>query len=79
MMDRVEVELKSSDDDIAIRKAITSGFFYHTAKYFIDLFVFGFLATAPCVCESDERFLPDALPSCSCKVGQEWELQDCEA
>jgi len=32
MLKRVEVELVSSDDDIAIRKAVTSGYFYHAAK-----------------------------------------------
>lgn len=32
MLGRVEVELTESDDDVAIRKAITSGFFYNTAK-----------------------------------------------
>lgn len=32
MMDRVEVELVSSEDETQIRKALTSGFFYHTAK-----------------------------------------------
>lgn len=32
MTKRVEVELLSSEDDAQIRKAITSGFFYHTAK-----------------------------------------------
>ena len=33
LMERVEVEVKSCDNDnVAIRKAITSGYFYHTAK-----------------------------------------------
>ncbi|CAG2108370.1 unnamed protein product [Medioppia subpectinata] len=33
LMERVEIELKSCDSDhIAIRKAITSGYFYHTAR-----------------------------------------------
>ena len=32
LMDRVEIEMHKSEDDIAIRKAITSGFFYHTAR-----------------------------------------------
>jgi pre-mRNA-splicing factor ATP-dependent RNA helicase DHX16 len=32
LLDRVEIELNSSSDDVQIRKAITAGFFYHTAK-----------------------------------------------
>jgi pre-mRNA-splicing factor ATP-dependent RNA helicase DHX16 len=32
MLQRVEVELVDSDDDVAIRKAVTAGFFYHTAR-----------------------------------------------
>eukprot|EP01130_Rhizamoeba_saxonica_P009796 TRINITY_DN3996_c0_g2_i1.p1 TRINITY_DN3996_c0_g2~~TRINITY_DN3996_c0_g2_i1.p1 ORF type:complete len:490 (-),score=108.47 TRINITY_DN3996_c0_g2_i1:30-1499(-) len=32
LLERVEIELESSDDNQAIRKAVTSGFFYHTAK-----------------------------------------------
>ena len=32
LMDRVEIEMHKTEDDIAIRKAITSGFFYHTAR-----------------------------------------------
>ena len=32
LCERVEVELSSSDDSDSIRKAITSGFFYHTAR-----------------------------------------------
>jgi len=32
MMDRVEVEMKSTDDHAKIRKAIASGFFYNTAR-----------------------------------------------
>jgi len=32
MMDRVEVETKSSEDMAKVRKAITSGFFYNTAR-----------------------------------------------
>nr|SZF06460.1 putative pre-mRNA-splicing factor ATP-dependent RNA helicase DHX16 [Psoroptes ovis] len=33
LMERVEAEVKSCDNDnVAIRKAITSGYFYHTAK-----------------------------------------------
>ncbi len=32
MLVRVELALTKSDDDVAIRKALTSGFFYHTAK-----------------------------------------------
>eukprot|EP00954_Amorphochlora_amoebiformis_P015873 1246438-Amorphochlora_amoeboformis.AAC.1 len=32
MMDRVEVEIKTTDDHEKIRKAITSGFFYNTAR-----------------------------------------------
>lgn len=32
LCDRVEVDRQSNNDPIAIRKAITSGFFYHTAK-----------------------------------------------
>jgi pre-mRNA-splicing factor ATP-dependent RNA helicase DHX16 len=32
LLDRVEVELVESGDDVEIRKCITSGFFYHTAK-----------------------------------------------
>jgi len=32
MLDRVEIEIKSTEDDVPIRKAITAGFFYHTAK-----------------------------------------------
>ncbi|PIK35386.1 putative pre-mRNA-splicing factor ATP-dependent RNA helicase DHX16-like [Apostichopus japonicus] len=34
LMERVEIDLKSSNmDTVAIRKAITAGFFYHTAKF----------------------------------------------
>lgn len=34
LMERVEVELLSSrDDTVAIRKAITAGYFYHTARF----------------------------------------------
>lgn len=34
LMERVEVELLSSKDDtVAIRKAITAGYFYHTARF----------------------------------------------
>lgn len=32
LMERVEVEIISSNDVVAIRKAITSGFFYHAAR-----------------------------------------------
>ena len=32
LMDRVEIEMIKSEDDVAIRKAITAGFFYHTAR-----------------------------------------------
>lgn len=33
LMERVEIEVTTNvSDDIAIRKAITSGFFYHTAR-----------------------------------------------
>lgn len=33
LMDRVEAEVKSCDNDnVAIRKAVTAGYFYHTAK-----------------------------------------------
>lgn len=32
LCDRVEVDKKSNKDPDAIRKAITAGFFYHTAK-----------------------------------------------
>jgi len=32
MMDRVEVDIKSTDDHAKVRKAITSGFFYNTAR-----------------------------------------------
>ena len=32
LMDRVEIEMIKSEDDVAIRKAITSGFFYHSAR-----------------------------------------------
>jgi pre-mRNA-splicing factor ATP-dependent RNA helicase DHX16 len=32
LMERVEIEMLKSEDDVAIRKAITAGFFYHTAK-----------------------------------------------
>jgi hypothetical protein len=32
----VEIDVVSnSDDTIAIRKAVTAGFFYHTAKYVV--------------------------------------------
>ena len=31
-MDRVEIEMIKSEDDVAIRKAITAGFFYNTAR-----------------------------------------------
>jgi pre-mRNA-splicing factor ATP-dependent RNA helicase DHX16 len=34
LMERVEIETTSNiSDSVAIRKAITSGFFYHTAKF----------------------------------------------
>eukprot|EP00056_Hartaetosiga_gracilis_P006216 m.94293 g.94293 ORF g.94293 m.94293 type:complete len:1049 (+) comp12409_c0_seq3:50-3196(+) len=34
LMERVEIEVTSSpNDNVAIRKAITSGFFYHTARF----------------------------------------------
>lgn len=32
LMDRVEIEMIKSEDDVAIRKAITAGFFYNTAR-----------------------------------------------
>jgi pre-mRNA-splicing factor ATP-dependent RNA helicase DHX16 len=32
LLERVEIELESNPDHIALRKCITSGFFYHTAK-----------------------------------------------
>jgi len=32
LLERVEIELKSNSDTVAIRKAITAGYFYHTAK-----------------------------------------------
>jgi len=32
LLDRVEIEHSSTQDDVPIRKAITAGFFYHTAK-----------------------------------------------
>ena len=32
LLDRVEVELVSSEDFIAIRKAITAGYYYHAAQ-----------------------------------------------
>ncbi len=32
MMERVEVDKFHTEDDVLIRKAITSGYFYHTAK-----------------------------------------------
>ena len=34
LMERVEIEMTSNvSDSVAIRKAITAGFFYHTAKF----------------------------------------------
>lgn len=33
LMERIEIELTSNPDSNAIRKAITSGYFYHTAKF----------------------------------------------
>eukprot|EP01102_Stenamoeba_stenopodia_P002144 TRINITY_DN11908_c0_g2_i1.p1 TRINITY_DN11908_c0_g2~~TRINITY_DN11908_c0_g2_i1.p1 ORF type:complete len:874 (+),score=238.87 TRINITY_DN11908_c0_g2_i1:78-2624(+) len=32
MMERVEIDITTTTDDVAIRKAITAGFFYHTGK-----------------------------------------------
>jgi len=32
MLERVEVEMLESNDDVKIRKAVTSGFFYNTSK-----------------------------------------------
>ena len=32
LVERVEIPLVSTDDTVAIRKAITAGFFYHTSK-----------------------------------------------
>jgi pre-mRNA-splicing factor ATP-dependent RNA helicase DHX16 len=32
LMQRVEIDICSTDDTLAIRKAITAGYFYHTAK-----------------------------------------------
>ena len=32
LMDRVEIEMLKSENDVDIRKAITAGFFYHTAR-----------------------------------------------
>ena len=36
LLERVEIEPSSSDDTVAIRKAITSGFFYHLARFSKD-------------------------------------------
>lgn len=32
LMERVEVDLMSSEDTVSIRKAITAGYFYHAAR-----------------------------------------------
>ena len=32
LMERVEIDLSSSEDVVAIRKAITAGYFYHAAR-----------------------------------------------
>ncbi|XP_043940421.1 pre-mRNA-splicing factor ATP-dependent RNA helicase DHX16 [Protopterus annectens] len=32
LMERIEIEMTSTDDNVPIRKAITAGFFYHTSR-----------------------------------------------
>ena len=47
MLDRVEVSTSTTDDDVKIRKAITSGFFYHTAKMDVCKYLCAFSGLAP--------------------------------